>query len=123
MRYETISRERRTDLPDVYCIVALIDGVPESFEIHRKPLGNRIVTDERGHWKLIDGTFVAPGSLDPYDPRVVREDFLVDIKAEIVKVIERKVRRKMADQSLPLSVNLPAGRVPILMQPVSRDVT
>lgn len=61
----------------------------EDFITNVQPFGSRIVTDERGWWKLVDGSFVDPAELDPaVEYEFEREDYEIDMADVLLEHIE-----------------------------------
>lgn len=62
----------------------------EDFVCNVQGTGRRIITNAEGHWKLTDGTFVDPETLDPEQQyEFERETFEVDVPAVLLENIER----------------------------------
>lgn len=70
----------------------------EDFISNVQPTGWRIVTNDDGHWKASDGSWVDPATLEPEKRyEFVREEYEVDVAGVLVGNIERFLETEHAD--------------------------
>lgn len=86
----------------------------EDFITNYQPTGSRIVTDEQGRILMSDGMYVEPESLMEQDSRQkatpVREEFAIDVDAEIDALIDDWLHRVREDGSTK-AAEIAAGKL------------